>query len=150
MNFLGSDELKKLLKFAVDTDGQTSGDRLTLTIMNVVQITGEGRIAPDSVEEDLARKIKRPARRSTGDSAGYWDLVQGPYWVTCNESVRIPDGGGLFLQPHHTIMINGLWHPTLVIRDWAEMTGILLIVGARGVRLVEGAPISTGYMIAAT
>ena len=49
MNFLGSDELKKLLKFAVDTDGQTSGDRLTLTIMSVVQITGEGRIAPDSV-----------------------------------------------------------------------------------------------------
>jgi hypothetical protein len=150
MYFLGSDELKKLVRFAADTDGQPHGNGLTFTVLNVHQITGEGRVAPDSGEEDQARRIQRPARKSVGDPAGHWDLVQGPYWVTYNESVRIPDGGGLILQPHHAIMINGLWHPTLVVRDWTEMSGILLIVGARGVRLVEGAPVSTGNMVAAT
>ncbi|MDF1536546.1 MAG: hypothetical protein P1S46_08610 [bacterium] len=150
MKFLGSDKLKKLVRFAVDTDEQTSGDRLTLTVLDVLQIAGEGRIARDTGEEDLARRIRRPARKAAGDQAGHWDLVQGPYWVTYNESVRIPDDCALILQPHHAVMVNGLWHPTLVVRDWSEMTGILLMVGARGVRLVEGAPLSTGHMVAAT
>ena len=146
MNFLDSDGLKKLVRFADDTDKQTSGGKVTLTLRDVLQITGEGRVAPDSGEEDQARTIKRPARKSTGEPAGYWELTQGVYWVTYNESVRIPDNGALILQPHEGIMINGLWHPTLVVRDWSEMKGVLLTVGARGVRLEERAPVTIGYL----
>jgi hypothetical protein len=146
MKFLDSEGLKELVRFAADTDKQTSGGKVTLTLREILQITGEGRVAPDSGEEDLARTIKRPARRSVGDTAGYWELTQGVYWVTYNESVRIPDDGALILQPHEGVMINGLWHPTLVVRDWADMKGVLLTVGARGVRLEEGASVSIGYV----
>ena len=146
MKFLDSEGLKELVRFAADTDKQISGGKVTLTLREILQITGEGRVAPDSGEEDLARTIKRPARRSAGDPAGYWELTQGVYWVIYNESVRIPDDGALILQPHEGIMINGLWHPTLVVRDWADMKGVLLTVGARGVRLEEGAPVSIGYV----
>jgi deoxycytidine triphosphate deaminase len=146
MKFLDSEGLKELVQFAADTEKQTSGGKVTLSLREVLQITGEGRVAPDSGEGDLARTIKRPARRSAGDPAGYWELTQGVYWVTYNESVRIPDDGALILQPHEGIMINGLWHPTLVVRDWADMKGVLLTVGARGVRLEEGAPVSIGYV----
>jgi len=146
MKFLDSEGLKGLVQSAADTDQQTSGGKVTLTLRDVLQITGEGRVAPDSGEEDLARTIKRPARRTAGDPAGYWELAQGVYRMTYNESVRIPDDGALILQPCEGIMINGLWHPTLVVRDWAEMKGVLLTVGARGVRLEEGAPVSTGYI----
>lgn len=146
MNFLDSNDLKELVRFASDTDEQTSGGRITLTLREVLQITGEGRVAPDSGEEDLARTIKRPARKAAGDPAGYWELAQGAYWVTYNESVRIPDDSALILQPHEGVMVNGLWHPTLVVRDWDEMKGVLLTVGARGVKLLEGAPVSTGFI----
>ena len=148
MNFLDSESLKKLVRFAGDPEEQTRGGKLTLTLLDVFQITGEGRVAPDADEEDQARTIKRPARKAAGDPEGYWELTQGVYWITYNESVRIPDDGFMILQPGEGIMINGLWHPTLIVREWSEMKGMLLTVGARGVRLVEGAPITTGYLTA--
>ena len=39
MYFLGSDELKELVRFAADTDGQPHGNGLTFTVLNVHQIT---------------------------------------------------------------------------------------------------------------
>lgn len=147
MKIARTDELEKLLRFAPDASSQTAGDRLTLTLLDVLQIVGEGRISPRPEDTQEARRIKRPARKSSGDPAGYWDLVQGPYWVTFNEEVRIPEGCSLILEPHRDLMKNGLWHPTLVIRDWSEVSGILLLVAARGVRMMENAPLSTGIII---
>ena len=112
-----------------------------------MQITGEGRTGPNESMAQEARRIKRPARKSSSDPTGYWDLVQGPYWLTYNETVRIPAGYCLILQPHETLMKNGLWHPTMVVRDWSEMSGVLLVVSARGVRMMEGTPISTGFIV---
>ena len=147
MKIVGTDDLKELLRFAVDSNRQTEGDHLTLTVLDVMQIAGEGRIDPDESKAEEARRVKRPSRRSSSDPVGNWDLAQGAYWVSYNETVQIPDGCSLILQPHPALMKNGLWHPTLVIRDWAEMSGILLVVTARGVRLMEGAPISTGFIV---
>ena len=147
MQIAGTQELEKILRFAPDASGQTAGDRLTLTILDVLQIVGEGRISPHQNDALEARRIKRPARKSSRDPVGYWDLVQGAYWVTFNEEIRIPDGCSLILQPHEDLMKNGLWHPTLVVRDWAEVSGILLVVSARGVRMMENSPISTGFII---
>ena len=147
MKIAETEELKNLLRFAPDAGGQTVNDRLTLTILDVTQIMGEGRIGPGEGEDGEARRIKRPSRKSSSDPAGYWDLTQGAYWVTFNEEVRIPEKGCLILQPHPALMINGLWHPTLLVRDWAELSGILLVVTARGVRIMETAPISIGFII---
>lgn len=147
MKIAGTEELEKLLRFAPDTDSQTANDRLTLTVLDVTQIVGEGKIGPEGEDGTDARRVKRPSRKSSSDPAGYWDLVQGAYWVTFNEEVLIPDGGSLILQPHPQLMINGLWHPTLVVRDWSEVSGILLVVTARGVRIMESAPLSTGFIV---
>ena len=147
MKIISSDNLKELLRFASDTEKQTDGDRIVFTVLDIMQITGEGRIGPDKDGSELARRIKRPLRKSSRDTVGNWDLTQGAYWVTLSETVNIPDGATLMLQPHHVLMENGLWHPTLVVRDWAEFTGILLVVSAKGVRIMEGAPISTGFIV---
>ena len=147
MKITGTDDLKGLLRFATNPESQTENDRITLTVLDVEQIMGEGRIDPDEGKAEEARRVKRPLRKSSQDPAGNWDLVQGAYWVTYNETVEIPDGGSFFLQPHEALMRNGLWHPTLVVRDWAEVSGVLLVVTARGVRLMEGAPISTGFIV---
>ncbi len=147
MRIVETDYLKELFRFARDLDKQTEGDRLTLTILDILQIVGEGCIDINGTSSEEARRVKRPSRKSTRDPSGYWDLTQGAYWVSYNESVQIPDGSSLVLQPHQSLLINGLWHPTLIVRDWAEVSGILLVVSAKGVRVIEGAPISTGYII---
>jgi len=147
MKIVGTDDLKGLLRFATNPEGQTENDRIVLTVLGVMQIVGEGRIDPNEDMSEEARQVKRPLRKSSQDATGNWDLAQGPYWVTYNESVQIPDGGFLILQPHQALLKNGLWHPTLIVRDWAEVPGILLTVAARGVRLMEGAPLSTGFIV---
>lgn len=147
MRIVETDYLKELFRFARDLDKQTEGDRLTLTILDILQIVGEGCIDINGTGSEEARRVKRPSRKSTRDPSGYWDLTQGAYWVSYNETVQIPGGSSLVLQPHQALLINGLWHPTLIVRDWAEVSGILLVVSAKGVRVIEGAPISTGYII---
>jgi len=146
MKITGTDDLKGLLRFATNSGKQTENDRITLTVLDIEQIAGEGRIDPDEGKSEEARRVKRPLRKSSQDATGNWDLVQGTYWITYNESVEVPDGCSLVLQPHEALMRNGLWHPTLVVRNWADISGVLLVVTARGVRLMEGAPISTGFM----
>lgn len=147
MRIVETDYLKEIFRFARDLDKQTERDRLTLTILDILQIVGEGCIDINGARTEEARRVKRPSRKSTRDPSGYWDLIQGAYWVSYNETVQMPDGSSLVLQPHQELMINGLWHPTLFVRDWAEVSGILLVVSAKGVRVMEGAPISTGYLI---
>lgn len=147
MKITETKDLTELLRFAQDTAAQTAKDRITLTLLDILQIVGEGVVDLDETRAQEARQVKRPSRKSSRDPAGYWDLAQGPYWVTYNENVQIPEGCSLILQPHQAIMKNGLWHPTLLIRDWTEVSGVLLVVSARGVRLVEGAPLSTGFVV---
>lgn len=147
MKIVGTDSLNEILRFARDLKEQTVDDRIVLTVLDIMQIVGEGRVDPDRSNAQEARRIKRPLRKSTRDAAGNWDLAQGAYWVTYNETVQVPDDTSLILQPHEELMKNGLWHPTLVVRDWAEVSGILLVVSARGVRMMEGAPISTGFVV---
>ena len=66
--------------------------------------------------------------------------------MTYNETVQIPEEASMILQTHEVLMKNGLWHPTRVIRDWEAFEGVLLVVQAKGVKLMEGSPISTGYV----
>lgn len=147
MRIKGTDDLKGLIRFASDPERQTEDDRLTFTILDLFQIVGEGRIDYHERQNDVARRIKRPSRRSSNDPAGHWDLGQGAYWGTYNETIQIPEGCSLFLQPHDSLLQNGLWHPTLLIKTWADLTGVLLVVTSKGVRMMEGAAISTGYVI---
>lgn len=148
MRFLEPGELTSLLRFAAHPDKQVEAGWLTLTLLEVQQIMGEGRLDFDGEDSEDARRIKRPARSAAGEDAGWWDLGQGTYWVTCRERVEIPLGCVLIMQPHTRILRNGLWHPTMLIRDWdREMEGIMLSVMSRGVRIRENAPVSSGLIL---
>lgn len=147
MKVLRSSELKNHVRFAADLESQTAADRLVLTLLDIYQIAGEAVIGryPDKV--DKARRLKRPARRSTGAAVGQWDLVPGVYWVTYNETIVVPEGTVLFLENHPSLMENGVLQNSRFVLDWKEVSGTLLIVGARGVKLSEGAPVSVGRMV---
>jgi deoxycytidine triphosphate deaminase len=145
---MGPADLVKILRFAADPDAQTADGRLTLTLGDVEQIMGEGRLDLSGGRSEDARRIKRPAKKASGDDLGWWDLGQGSYWVRYNEIVEIPPGHLLVLQPHVRLMRNGVWHPCVLLEDWEEqMDGVMLTVSTRGVRLSENAPVSTGILI---
>ena len=141
-----SEELVKLVRFAPDPKSQTARNRLTLTLLEIYQIVGEAVIGryPDTVEE--GRRIKRPAKKTAGAAVGYWDLVQGVYWVTYNETVNVPEDSVLFLESHPSLARNGVVQDSRTVTDWSDVSGTLLMVGARGVRLLEGSPLSIGKM----
>lgn len=148
MRFTNTEDLASLLKFAVDPQKQTEGGCLTLTLLEVQQVMGEARLDFDAKNSEDARRIKRPARYTAGEEVGWWDLGQGSYWVTYRERVEIPTGCALFLQPHVRLLRNGIWHPTVLIRDWdRDMDGIMLAVSSRGVRISENALVSSGIII---
>lgn len=147
MKIVRSGELKDHVRFAADPDGQTSGDRLTLTLLDIYQVLGEAQVGrfPDRTEE--ARRIKRPARKTAGAAVGHWDLVPGAYWATYNETVFIPKDTVLFLENHPSLMENGVQQSSRFVLDWSEVSGTLLVVGTRGIKLSEGAPVSIGRMV---
>jgi len=148
MRFLSTGELSGLLRFAADPEKQIEDGRITLTLLEVQQIMGEARLDFEDRESEDARRIKRPARSTAGEESGWWDLGQGVYWVTLRERVEIPQGCAFFLQPHSRILRNGLWHPTVLIRDWdQEMDGIMLSVLSRSVRIRENSPVSSGMIL---
>jgi hypothetical protein len=142
-----SDELKDCIRFAADPGGQTVGNRIVLTLLDIYQIVGEAGVGryPDKV--DQARRVKRPARKMAGAAVGHWDLVPGVYWVTYNETVVIPEGVVLFLENYPALAENGVVQNSRFVLDWSEVSGALLMVGARGVKLSEGAPVSVGRMV---
>ena len=61
MKIIGSDSLKELVRFAPDPEKQTCGDRIVLTVLDIMQITGEGSIDPDPQMVEEARLIIRPS-----------------------------------------------------------------------------------------
>lgn len=147
MKFLSSNRLLDLLRFASDPRRQTEGGRLTLTVLEVEQISGEASLSPDVEAVQEARRIKRPARRRADEERGFWELTQGTYWVTFNERIEVPPDGALLIQAHPDLLRNGVWHPTLMVRNWdREGGGVLMVVMARGVKISEGSPISVGYV----
>ena len=148
MRFLETGQLVNLLRFAKHPEKQIEDGCLTLTLLEVQQIMGEARLDFDGQDSEDARRVKRPTRSAAGEDVGWWDLGQGVYWVTFRERVEIPPGGALFLQPHIRILRNGLWHPTMLIRDWdREMDGIMLTVSSRGIKISENAPVSSGLIL---
>lgn len=147
LKIVRSDELVEYLRFAADPDGQTAHNRLILTLLDIYQIVGEAEVGryPDKVEQ--ARRIKRPSRKTAGAAFGHWTLVEGVYWITYNEAVIIPEGTVLFLENHPSLMENGVLQNSRYVLDWSDVSGALLMVGARGVKLSEGAPVSVGRMV---
>lgn len=148
VNTLSSKDLERLLRFALDPVRQSQGGQLALTLLDIEQIMGEGKLGPDGALREDARRVKRPAVRRAGAKQGHWELTQGAYWATYNERIEVPEGALLVLQPHPALLRNGVWHPTMAVRDWdRDGGGVLLVVSARGVRVEESTPISVGFVI---
>jgi len=148
LKFLKSKELDEILNFAPAVELQAKGDRLVLTLMKVEQIVGEGVLAATPGDSTEARRVKRPARGVLTGEKAWWDLSQGCYLARYNEQVSVPANALLVIQPHPEAMKNGLWHPTLFVREWEmDAESVLMVISAKGLKIQEDTPVSVGFVI---
>ena len=140
---LTKNELEPIFRFAVDMGTQLEDDRVLLTVLDIEQVAGEAVLDFHGTESVPARRVKRPVKRSSADSIGWWDLTQGVYVVTFNERLELENDHAAWLQPHEDITANGLWHPTIMVTDWdRDAAAMMLAVGARGVKMAESTVIT--------
>lgn len=112
-----------------------------LTATAVHRLTTPGRV--DFGGDELAGAETRPVetlKRDPGDDYGWWHLANGTYLLSYNESLALPDGKYLQLQPRDAILARGATHPTLSV---ADLSPVPLQVGGAGIRIKENARVST-------
>jgi hypothetical protein len=118
---------------------QTGGTGVDLTVAEVYDVTGPGRVDFGGSELEPAETTPHDSQqRNAGDEYEWWHLDAGQYLIEYNE--RITGGMAFTLQPHEAVLERGAVHPTLRV---TELPRIPLSVGGAGIRLKENARVST-------
>ncbi|MDY6771068.1 MAG: dCTP deaminase [Candidatus Nanohaloarchaea archaeon] len=111
-----SDEIEAMVDGIVHVETQFDDGSLTLTVDTVEQVTGGGQLDFGGGEyEEAATEELSPERRDPDDDYGWWELDEGTYLVTCNESLHLPDDAVGVLQPWTKAARNGLNHDTRTV-----------------------------------
>ena len=119
---------------------QTEGDGLDLTVAEVHEVTGPGRVDFGGGElEAAAVEPCEREKRDPDDEYGWWSLDAGTYLVEYNESVA-GDDLRFTVQTRDALLERGAFHPTLRV---TALPRVPLSVGGAGIRLKENARVST-------
>jgi len=119
---------------------QTEGDGVDLTVAEIHEVTGPGRVDFGGGElEAAAAEPHEREKRSPDDEYGWWLLDPGTYLVEYNESIA-GDDLRLTVQTRDALLERGAFHPTLRV---ASLPRVPLSVGGAGIRIKENARIST-------
>jgi deoxycytidine triphosphate deaminase len=124
---------------------QLSEDKkvLYLTAKKVGKISGGGSLdfGGDEYSEAVIEWIE-PQKKSEDDDYGWWYLDEDSYWIEYNETIDLPRGTALFLQPWEKAVAAGLVHPSGYITDSINTLATVVTVGDYTVSLKENARIS--------
>ncbi|WP_144796671.1 dCTP deaminase/dUTPase family protein [Halorubrum depositum] len=119
---------------------QTEGSGVDLTVAEVYEITGPGRVDFGGGElEAAATEPREREKRDPDDEYEWWSLDAGTYLVEHNESFA-GDDLRFTVQTRDALLERGAFHPTLRV---AELPRVPLSVGDAGIRIKENARIST-------
>ena len=119
---------------------QTAGRGLDLTVTEVYEVTGPGRVDFGGGELEPAETTPHEtAKRNEDDDYGWWDLDAGQYLLEYNESIGTRDMS-FTLQTRDELLARGAFHPTLHVR---ALPRVPLSVGGDGLKLKENARVST-------
>jgi hypothetical protein len=119
---------------------QTEGRALDLTVAEVYEVTGPGRVDFGGGELEPADTDSHPSeKRDPDDDYEWWHLDAGQYLLEHNESLR-DDGMELTVQTRDELLARGAFHPTLHVTD---LPRVPLSVGGAGLRLKANARVST-------
>jgi len=120
---------------------QTEGRGLDLTVTEVYEVAGPGRVDFGGGELEPAELEPHERQyRNEDDDYEWWHLDAGQYLLEYNESLAVPDDRVATVQTRDAICERGAFHPTLHVR---ELGPVPLSVGGAGLGLKENARVST-------
>jgi hypothetical protein len=124
----------------VHEPSQTEGTGVDLTVTEVYEVTGPGRVDFGGGElEAAATEPHEREKRSPDDEYEWWSLDPGTYLIEYNESIP-GDDLRFTVQTRDALLERGAFHPTLRV---TELPRVPLSVGGAGIRLKENARVST-------
>ncbi|PSQ09151.1 dCTP deaminase [Halobacteriales archaeon QS_5_68_33] len=120
---------------------QTEGRGLDLTVTEVHEVTGPGRVDFGGGELEAADLAPHDRQyRNEDDDYQWWHLDAGQYLLEYNESLSLPGDTVAVVQTRDAVRARGAFHPTLRA---SELGHVPLSVGGAGLRLKENARVST-------
>jgi deoxycytidine triphosphate deaminase len=123
---------------------QTAGPGLDLTVDSVLAVAAPGRVDFGGGELEAADlEAVETETRNPDDDYGWWDLHEGTYLLSYNETLSAPPDVGVVLQTRDAVRARGAAHPTLHLDGRDELGHVPLSVGDGGIRLKENARVST-------
>jgi len=120
---------------------QTEGRGVDVTVTEVYEVTGPGRVDFGGGELEPADFEPHDRQyRNEGDDYEWWHLDAGQYLLEYNESLALPAELVATVQTRDAVRARGAFHPTVRVRDLGR---IPLSVGGAGLRLKQNARVST-------
>ena len=120
---------------------QTGGRGLNLTVTEVHEVTGPGRVDFGGDELEAAELTPHDRQyRDEDDDYQWWHLDAGQYLLEYNESLSLPGDTVAVVQTRDAVRARGAFHLTLWV---SELDHVPLSVGGAGLRLKENARVST-------
>jgi len=133
-------EYTQFLEGIVHEPSQTEGRGFDLTVAEVYEITGPGRVDFGGGELEAAEiEAHDSEKRHDDDDYEWWHLDEGQYLVDYNESLTSEEMS-FVVQTRDELLARGAFHPTLHV---TELPKVPLSVGGAGLRIKENARIST-------
>ena len=133
-------EYTQFLDGIVHEPTQTEGRGFDLTVSDVYEITGPGRVDFGGGELEPAETTPHDSeKRDPEDDYEWWYLDAGQYLVEYNESLTESDMA-FTLQTRTELLERGASHPTVSVTALPRMP---LSVGGAGLSLKENARVST-------
>ena len=134
-------DLTAFVEDIVHEPTQTEGPGLDLTVTEVSEVTGPGRVDFGGGELEPADLEPHDRQyRNEDDDYEWWHLDAGRYLLEYNESLALPEDLVAIVQVRDALRERGAFHPTLRV---AELGSVPLSVGGAGIRLKENARVST-------
>jgi len=139
----GSDVID-FLKDIIYKDKQVLEDGAHITVKKIFNFRERGNIdfGGGEYKECEIAEIN-PEEHSVDDKYGWWRLEEGEYLIEYNEKLEdsIPEGDIIIIQPAKRLIMNGAYHPTLIVGE-SGCIRTILYVGENGLNIKENARIS--------
>jgi len=116
---------------------------IDLTVKNISKLRSEGSIDFGGSEYQEPRTVTIPASKiNPDDNYGWWDLLEGDYFLQFNEKISLEENHIGWLQPHPRFLKTGCYHPGCIVKELGEDFVLPFYVPKVGVRIKENARIS--------
>lgn len=150
MFFLKSDELRNHVQSIIHKDAQQHETHFDLTVDTIHKFTNAGSLDFGGSEYEASETKLIEPQRNEGDDYGWWNLPQGHYQATMNETVKDVEDTIAFISLHPHSRDAGIIANTAISPNQQNGNSIILnfIVPETGCNIKENARFAVLYLLA--